>query len=227
MSEQHRQRVVVCYVTSVCMPFGPSQPRTRHLVSAAACCFACPFVGFVCCVCVGQDVRIYLCASSDHSQIGLIFSPCVRFLNKLWSQDYLQQTISEQLIQLEHWLRIQTFLYAHTQEESDVHTPTRSATHRRTGTYTLRRAWSWRCVLCNSRVKWSQNTHQTLATAEAASLVRGGGVRGSPTLMMSSDQNMCHRQSLASSTFQFLSCRGRICAVLLNEISCVATVMLQ
>lgn len=116
-------------------------------------------------------------------------------------------------------LQIHKHLYAHTKSLTYTHTPTRSGTD----TYTLRRGWSWRCLLCNSRGQVVANTHQTLATA-LSGWERGGGFRGPATLMMSSDLNMCHGRSLSSSTFQFSPCRRRICALLLNEISCVATV---
>jgi len=105
------------------------------------------------------------------SEISLRLIPCVWFWIKsfrLWRshQDYLRQTISEQLIQPA--LRCQT--NTRSLEESDVHPPTRSGTHRQTDTYThSAEAGGVCCVTAGQAVT---NTHQTVATAKAASLER-------------------------------------------------------
>lgn len=150
----------------------------------------------------GQWLSIYLCASSDHSQI--LSSWVQRWC---WSQDYLQQTISEQLIQLEHQLTLRKGLI-HT------HTPTRSGTHRREGTYTLRRAGSWRCVLCNSRVKWSKKHPPDLSNRRGCQLRAGWGCWGGADI---NDEFRSEHVSQMSFGFQHISVslmsREDLCAV--------------
>lgn len=206
MSEQHRAGCL-CYVTSICVPFGWSQLRTRH---TAVYCFAWVFV-----VCVfkrakgGSIFAFILWKQSNQSN-----------LNKLPSNSEASQFPAADDKAGAHPASLQLLIQTNffetltLRKEPDVH-------YAHSDTYRSAEASAWRCVLCNSRVEWSQNTHQTLATTKAASSkrlrARWGGVGGLVTLVMSSDLNMCCRRSAG---FQHISwSRGRVCTQLFNEES--------
>lgn len=116
----------------------------------------------------GKGLRIYLCASTAQSQISLAalhaphlnkLFPAVTLTLGLFAADnkWAAQPASPSAAQSKKRknTKKENNLYTHSQEESDVHTPTCSGKHKRTDTYTLWRGRSWRCVLCNSGVKWS------------------------------------------------------------------------
>lgn len=227
---------------AVCMPFGLSQLRNRHLVSAVECCFVCACVFFW-----KDNGYEYICVSSAHFQISRLSSPCVRFwINSFrpWRshQDYLQQTINEQLISERPSAAEITLLNSFSGWVWRTHAHTRAATHKQTDTYTLRRGWSWRCVLCNSGVKWLQtptrpqqlprlpaqscwerNRRKWRGDKECKCEPWGGDVIGQVTLINGSDPSICHRWSLHFPTFAISSSKGRIFTSFLNEISYVAT----
>lgn len=160
-------RTFPCYAIAVCMPFGLSQLRKRNLVSAAEYCFVCACKGFTCSV---FFVFVFLLRAKARN-ICVHPLPTVRSVLHLsmcpiWINSFRQcrshQNCGRQqmnsspspLLPHKYFFFLNHF-YTHCQEESDVHTPTRSGKHKLTDTYTLWRGWSWRCVLCNSGVKWS------------------------------------------------------------------------
>lgn len=107
----------------------------------------------------------------------------------------------------------QKHFYTHSQEVSDVHTPTHSSTHTaiQTRTHTAEAGdGGVGCVTVGS----SGHTHppdlSNCQGCQPRAAEAGGGAIGQATFIMSADLNIWHMRSLVFSTFLFSSFRGRI-----------------
>ena len=118
-------RAFPSYVRTVGVPSALGQLRNKHLVSAAELCLVCVCVFFK-----GHGLRIYLCMSCGHIQISL-FSWCVQLsLVVTWSSGLPVAAADNKWTAHPASPQLPKYIfYIHSQEEADVHMPTRSATH--------------------------------------------------------------------------------------------------